>query len=229
MPYHPHQRKQLACLRQQVKSLLGLSVYGNSNTDLEEALEVNSVPSSVWSHKLQRTFRKIQTSKRHVLKKLNISKTHFYRLTKHGRMGYVVYKGRRHDTCPCCYAWDTHLSKLIIKAYADAETALSCQCNHVLNSLKAPSIDYPRCESPSYLRSWLECIQDHIEKEHPGCPATDVAAVAMHELQGFHDDLEAMNFHWWLKDFLRQQYESHIDKPLQSWVYMCHDFMAPLT
>ena len=77
MPYHPHQRKQLACLRQQVKSLLGLSVYGNSNTDLEEALEVNSVPSSVWSHKLKRTFRKIQTSKRHVLKKLNISKTHF--------------------------------------------------------------------------------------------------------------------------------------------------------
>ena len=38
MPYHPHQRKQLACLRQQVKSLLGLSVYGNSNTDLERHL-----------------------------------------------------------------------------------------------------------------------------------------------------------------------------------------------
>ena len=53
--------------------------------------------------------------------------------------------------------------------------------------------------------------------------------VAMHGLEGFRADLEAMSFHWWLKDALHAQFESHIDRPLQSWVYMCHDFMAPLT
>ena len=72
-------------------------------------------------------------------------------------------------------------------------------------------------QSLVYLKSWFDCVQDHVERGDLGLTAIAVVVVvvAMDQVLALQPDLDAINFHEWLNDIMRQQCERHVDKPLQ--------------
>ena len=183
MPYKPDQKKQLACLRKQVKSLLGLQSYGSSNGALEKHLTLVA-RRLLWQCTEEQCRALLGGVLPWWLDLAAVERT----WADPGRVGPergLGPKPHRQKHRGCDKFGRVHYQGIIAK-----------------------------------------CKEDHPNWTHKQRLSH---FVAMHGLEGFRADLEAMNFHWWLKDALHAQFESHIDRPLQSWVYMCHDFMAPLT
>ena len=90
--------------------------------------------------------------------KANISKSQFDKKLHFGKEGYAVPKGRRVDTCPCCYSWGCNLAPTLERADLDSMSELLKLCPALLVKWAPPELGKPRAESPLYMKSYLGAI-----------------------------------------------------------------------
>ena len=135
------------------------------------------------------------------------------------------------DTCPACFAWDMTGSKQLEKFYTDSFQALSNGCEDFFSDQPLALINTEpgeRILSSAYLDGWIENIDKHLQ-EHSDCPCRDAAIAIREELSSEHRvDVLNYEFHHWLNNTVREQFQSHVDLPIASHTYICFDYQAPL-
>jgi hypothetical protein len=200
----------------------------------------HSVESCRWSVKAKRearslhgTVRGLYRSEKNLHSKMSLS--FIYKRLRNGRLGISKAKSRT-DVCEICDAWDHRIEPKLTEFYVASEQKLTSLMPLYFRGFNCDLDGHPRAGSLRYAKEMLEFVKGHAARTiHARSDLKPEEFLALqetendfiHELEkpaGWVNTVEEYNFHWVLRDYLRQQIAEDQRSPKDGFLYLWWDF-----